>query len=135
MMETKYSKRSIRQHIYRNCNIKLNLIMVGVILLLGVVSGCNKNDPNEDPILDPVIKNPTITAIDPVSGTVGTEVAITGTNFSGTTGENVVAFNDMISTVKSSSSTQLVTTVPDKAKSGSISVTVNGKKRKVLHLP
>ena len=104
------------------------IMLLGMVLSMGVFTGCSKSDPNEGPVPDPVAKNPTITAVDPASGIVGTEVTITGTNFSGATSENTVSFNGISATVKSSTITQLVTTVPANATSGSVSVSVKGKK-------
>ncbi len=70
---------------------------------------------------------PTITSIDPGSGEVGTEVTITGTNFSTTASENTVSFNGIVATIISVTTTSITTTVPDGATSGPVSVDVNGQ--------
>ncbi len=63
----------------------------------------------------------------PASGSVGTIITITGAGFdSATPANNVVAFNGMPAVVTSSSSTQVVTTVPAGATSGLITVSVDG---------
>jgi hypothetical protein len=63
---------------------------------------------------------PTITGFSPGSGTVGTSVTITGTNFTGAT---AVKFNGFISSFTVNSATQIAATVPSSATTGPISVT------------
>jgi len=58
----------------------------------------------------------------PNGGPVGTEVTIFGTAFSATPSQNTVTFNGVAATVTSSSTTQIVTTVPTGATTGPISV-------------
>lgn len=65
---------------------------------------------------------PTITDFSPASGTVGTSVVITGTNFSTNPAYNMVTFNGEAASVTSSSSTQVVVSVPQYATSGTISI-------------
>ena len=70
-----------------------------------------------------VLPQPTFS---PVSGTVGTTITITGANFDSTTpSNNVVTFNGIPATVVSSSTTQIVTTVPTGATSGLITINVD----------
>ena len=104
------------------------ITLLRLVLVLGIFFGCSKSDPSEDPTPDPSEKIPSITSISPTSGIEGTEVTLTGTNFSNTAENNVVTFNGTASTVKSSTSTQLITTVPVNTSSGLVAVTVNGKK-------
>jgi len=59
----------------------------------------------------------------PVSGPVGTTVTIEGTGFSTTASQNTVSFNGTVAVVTSATATQLVTTVPTGAATGTISVT------------
>ena len=68
---------------------------------------------------------PTITTFSPTSGSVGTSVTITGTNFSSTLSSNTVKFNGITATLSSGSTTQLVATVPTAATTGKISVTTS----------
>lgn len=63
---------------------------------------------------------PTITSFSPTSGPVGTEVTITGTNFTGATS---VKFKNKWATFTVDSSTRITATVPSRAMSGPISVT------------
>lgn len=67
---------------------------------------------------------PTITNLSPSSGSVGTTVTITGTNFSSTPADNVVSFNGVVAVVTASTSTSITTTVPSGATTGPVSVTV-----------
>jgi hypothetical protein len=76
---------------------------------------------------DFLVLQTTLTNFSPTSGSVGTEVIITGTNFSATPSENVVKFNGAAATVSAATSTQLTVTVPAEATTGKITVTVNGK--------
>lgn len=69
---------------------------------------------------------PTITSFAPVSGSVGTTVTITGTNFSTTPVNNSVAFNGTTAVVTASTATSITTSVPTGATTGTITVTVSG---------
>ncbi|HEY8934609.1 MAG TPA: IPT/TIG domain-containing protein, partial [Cyclobacteriaceae bacterium] len=68
---------------------------------------------------------PSITSFLPASGSTGTTVTISGTNFSATASENVVAFNGTPATVTEATTTQITTTVPAGAGTGKITVHVN----------
>lgn len=63
---------------------------------------------------------PSITNFSPTSGSAGTDVTISGTNFSGTT---QVQFNGTNANFRVDSSTQITATVPSGATTGPISVT------------
>ncbi|MDT7827129.1 IPT/TIG domain-containing protein [Pricia sp. S334] len=100
-----------------------------IITVAGFMASSCSNDGGDGPMVDddPVDLVPTITAISPSSGPVGTEVKITGTNFSSTGSDNEVTFNGAAATVNSGSTTQLVVDVPENATSGTVSVTVLGE--------
>ena len=67
---------------------------------------------------------PTIAGFTPASAPVGASVTITGNNFDPTPANNTVVFsNGVAATVTSSTSTQIVTTVPQGAVTGPITVT------------
>jgi hypothetical protein len=70
---------------------------------------------------------PSIAAINPESGLVGTTVTITGTNFSPVASENIVTFNGINAPVTSATTTQLITKVPINATTGLITVIVKNK--------
>jgi len=59
----------------------------------------------------------------PNKGPVGTAVTISGTGFSSTPSQNTVTFTGTVAAVTSSTPTQIVTTVPVGASTGSIAVT------------
>lgn len=69
---------------------------------------------------------PEITSVDPLSGTVGTEVIINGANFSTEISEIAITFSGAEATVSSASETELITEVPLGASSGPIEVSISG---------
>tara|TARA_R110000868_G_C10908416_1_gene764780 strand:- start:155 stop:1981 length:1827 start_codon:yes stop_codon:yes gene_type:complete len=94
-----------------------------VFSMMILIYACSKDD---DPTPEPGA-TPTITSFSPSSGAIGTQVTITGTNFSSTAANNVVKFGTVTATVSTASATSLVTTVPLGATTGKISVTANKK--------
>lgn len=68
---------------------------------------------------------PTITSFAPASGTVGTTVTLTGTNYNTTASLNTVYFGATKATVLSATANQLVVVVPNGASFKPISVTTN----------
>lgn len=71
--------------------------------------------------LTPVgVSLPTITSFTPASGPLGASVILTGTNF---TGASVVKFSGVLASFAVNSSTQIITTVPAGAITGTVSVT------------
>jgi hypothetical protein len=69
---------------------------------------------------------PRIAQLSPTTGPIGSEVTITGNNFSPVPGENVVFFGAVRATVISASATSLTATVPLGATYGPINVSVAG---------
>lgn len=69
---------------------------------------------------------PSITSLNPTSGTIGTVVTITGTNFGATQGTSTVKFNGIAGTPTSWSATSIVVPVPAGATTGTVVVTVGG---------
>jgi len=69
---------------------------------------------------------PNITSLAPTSGTVGTSVTITGTNFGATQGTSTVKFNGTAATPTNWSATSIVAPVPTGATTGNVVVTVGG---------
>ena len=72
------------------------------------------------------VPSPSITSLTPASGTVGTSVTITGTNFGATQGASTVKFNGTTGTPTSWSATSIVVSVPSGATTGNVTVTVGG---------
>ncbi|OJJ19842.1 hypothetical protein BKI52_15280 [marine bacterium AO1-C] len=73
-----------------------------------------------------VIQLPTITSFAPQTGSIGTEVTITGSNFDGNSNNNTVKFNGTLATITSATTTELIVTVPEGATTGKITVEVQG---------
>ncbi|MBL8169910.1 MAG: proprotein convertase P-domain-containing protein, partial [Acidobacteria bacterium] len=63
---------------------------------------------------------PTVTGINPTNGAVGSQVVITGTNFTGVTG--VKFSNNVTATINNNTGTQLTVTVPAGAVTGPITI-------------
>ena len=84
------------------------MIIVGSLLLLAGCGGSIK---------------PTISGFTPSSAPVGATITITGTNFDSTPASNTVTFNGTAAVVTSCTSTRIVTTVPQGATTGPITIT------------
>lgn len=93
------------------------IVLVFTVLFF---TACSNDDAGEE------LKEFTVTAISPDSGTVGTEVTITGTNFPESTDDVTMTFGGVTATITSISSTQLITTVPQGAVSGEVVISANG---------
>lgn len=70
---------------------------------------------------------PTLTAVDPSSGPVGTVMTLTGSGFGSGINNNRVEINGAFATVTAASSNQLTVVVPFGATSGPVTVTVNNQ--------
>jgi hypothetical protein len=70
---------------------------------------------------------PTISALNPTSGSVGTSIAITGTNFGTTQGTSTITFNGIAATPTVWNDTNISAPVPAGASSGNVVVTVGGQ--------
>lgn len=98
---------------------KASLIFILSITLFA----CSKSKD----VSDPPPASPTIIDIKPDSGSAGTDIEISGTNFSATASENIVKFNAFTATVKSSTTSLITATVPANASTGKVTVTVNDR--------
>lgn len=96
------------------CKFLRNNVLI-VLLPLFILSGCGNTS------------SPSISSFSPSGGSVGTTVTIVGTNFSTTASNNTVSFNGTTAVVTSSTSTEIITTVPTGATTGPISVAVSGE--------
>ena len=70
---------------------------------------------------------PVVSSFSPTEGGPGTEVAITGENFSDNPAENTVAFDGVATTPSASTTTLITVKVPVGTRTGRISVTVDGQ--------
>jgi hypothetical protein len=108
-----------RDHREENHNMRITngfrRAALGALLPLLVLSACGSDT------------TPAISSFSPSAGTVGTTVTITGDHFSPTAAKNTVTFNGAAALVASSTSTEIVTTVPSGATSGPIYVKVGNE--------
>jgi hypothetical protein len=74
-----------------------------------------------------VLVTPSITNLNPTSGSVGTPVTITGANFGATQGTSTVTFNGTTATPTSWNATTILVPVPAGATTGNVVVTVGGQ--------
>ncbi|MSM38156.1 MAG: hypothetical protein GJT30_00840 [Geobacter sp.] len=102
---------------------KKRLFFLAVMFTLLFALGACSSD---DPVTPQNSSTPAITGFSPATAAAGDTITITGTGFSTTPASNTVAFNGTPATVVSSTSTQIVVTVPAGATSGTITVTVGG---------
>src|SRR4051812_1524371 len=93
-------------------------IIFGFILLGCCVIACRKNDHTG--------VNRAI-SLSPISGPAGNIVTITGSGFNTDASHDVVTFNGVSAQILHVSATQLVVVVPDKATTGPVIVTVDGR--------
>ena len=73
-----------------------------------------------------VVPAPNISGLNPTSGTLGTSVTVTGTNFGASQGTSTVTFNGIAGSPTSWGATSIVVPVPNGATTGSVVVTVSG---------
>jgi hypothetical protein len=97
----------------------LTASVAGILAISFFFAACKKDD-QKPPV-------PTLSGFSPGTDTAGAQIVITGSNFSATSSLDIVEFNGVVATVVSASPTQLTVIVPDAAKSGAISVSVNGQ--------
>jgi RHS repeat-associated protein len=92
----------------------------------------NQNNPSLFYNMGATTAAPTLTSLSPTSGSTGTSVTITGTNFGSTQGSSTVAFAGVTATPTSWSNTQIVAPVPSGALTGNVVVTVSNLNSNVL---
>ncbi len=74
-----------------------------------------------------IVSTVTLSSFSPATGSAGTIVTLTGTNFSTTAANNAVKFNGTTATVSAATATSLTVTVPDGASTGKITVQVGNQ--------
>lgn len=97
-------------------------ISAGALLVRVTVNGVASN------ALQFTVEGPTITSINPTAGPVGSEVVISGTNFSSTSSENTVSFGNEQANIISATPNAITVEVPTSLALGTadVIVTVNG---------
>nr|WP_299345353.1 IPT/TIG domain-containing protein [Allomuricauda sp.] len=91
-----------------------------LFLLLVAFVACSDDDNDE------VTTQFAITSITPESGPVGTEITVRGSNFPSDVSAINLTIGGVPATITSATSTQIVTSVPAGATSGTVSVTIDG---------
>lgn len=90
-----------------------------VILLAAFVLNCKKDEPVSTPFV--------VKSVTPISGVVGAKVVLVGTGFSAVPGEMVVMFGDVNAVLDSVTTTRIVTSIPQGARTGKLIVKVGDK--------
>lgn len=108
-------------------NVLLILSLLATIFLSACGPGPNINAVGSaaGSVAPPPPPFPTVTGFSPTTGTAGTTVIITGTDFDPTPANNTVKFGGVIAIVTVASTTSLTVTVPSLAPSGTITVTTS----------
>ncbi|TXN38356.1 hypothetical protein FVB32_08695 [Flagellimonas hymeniacidonis] len=99
--------------------MKTTLKLFTLLVMLVAFVGCSDDDS------DPLTAF-NVTAVTPSSGTVGTEITITGSDFPSDATAINLTFGGVAATISSATSTQIVTEVPAGATSGEVSIVANG---------
>jgi len=73
-----------------------------------------------------IVPAPSISSLSVTTGTIGTAVTISGSNFGSPQGTGTVSFNGVLATIGSWSSTSIQTTVPSTASTGNVIVFASG---------
>lgn len=102
-------------------NHRITLLFFPVLLLL-LLSGCQKELSNENEVNDLVI-----TSFSPDSVTPGSEVVIRGSGFSSNAAGVVVTINNDTAQIISTTDSSIVIRIPATATSGNITVSINGQ--------
>lgn len=99
--------------------MKTTLKLCTLLMMIFSFVACNDDDGES-------VSEFTVNSISPESGTVGTEIRITGADFPSDASNISISFNGVFATVTSASSTEIVTIVPSGATSGQIEISANG---------
>jgi YD repeat-containing protein len=116
-----------------NCRLTTTLTtnttdrLIGILLLKNTVGSRQsvtlKFNTSTDALTVTPLPVPAISSVSPTSGTAGTSVTISGSNFGATRGTGSVSFNGTAAGITSWSNTSIVATVPALTASGNIVVT------------
>jgi hypothetical protein len=104
--------------------MKLRIVPIITVIVCFFIS-CQKSE--DTPPVDPPQTELTISSISPTHGAGGTNITLTGTGFSATAASNTVKINGKPAVVESASATSMVVTIPVKAGTGDVVLTVGSK--------
>ncbi len=96
-------------------------IFWGLIAFVFILTSCRENGVNT---ITDTGSGLEINSVQPIEGKFGTEITISGTEFSETSSENTLTFNNKPAEVLSSTSTTLKVLVPKGAGSGLVQIRV-----------
>ncbi|WP_222982846.1 Ig-like domain-containing protein [Flagellimonas meishanensis] len=100
--------------------MKKIIFFTSLALLLGIfVISCSQEDQVPQ-------GSPSITGISPASGPSGTQITITGQNFSNVAEATTVRIGNVLANITSISDTEISAIVPKGATNGSVSITIDG---------
>ncbi|MEL6916188.1 MAG: IPT/TIG domain-containing protein [Bacteroidota bacterium] len=99
--------------------MKTTFKLFSLLFVLCAFIACSDDDDGDS------ITEFTVTAVSPESGTIGTEITITGTNFPTDISLINLTIGGTPATISSLSSSQIVTTVPVGASSGDVSISTS----------
>ncbi|MBM9499250.1 IPT/TIG domain-containing protein [Leptospira sp. 201903071] len=102
-----------------------------ILLIVFLFFQCKESGSDTNLFADLGIGSPVVTTIDPPAGSppqstdvsyTGTQITITGRNFTPNSTDTIVKFNDLVGTIFSITTTEIITTVPAGAKAGFLTV-------------
>jgi serine/threonine-protein kinase len=100
--------------------------LLPILLIAVMLSACKKGGTGDTGASNTSGVSFSIIDFTPITGSLSTNVTITGTNFSNNIADDVVKFNGVTTTVSSATPTELIVGVPLNATTGKITVTING---------
>jgi uncharacterized protein (TIGR02145 family) len=114
--------------IWNDSTIKAEIPQKAETGKVSMTVGANKSNEVDFTVIQHLI------SISPESGIVGAQVTITGTNFGDEQGTGIVSFNNInASEYISWTATEIKVTVPNNAKTGKVTVSIEGKKSNELN--
>lgn len=107
--------------LFHNYSLLLVHFYLPILLLCNTCKPISQETKTSEPPV--VILKPSITGFAPKSGTMGSQITLSGTNFNTVISGNTVKLNELIATVTSASANELTLIVPEGANTGKISLT------------
>jgi N-acetylneuraminic acid mutarotase len=102
--------------------------LIATLLILScILTSCSKGGSENNAPNPPPLPIPSITSVNPSTGSAGLFITINGKNFSSTLTDNQVKFNGMDAQVVEADSIHILAKIPAGATTGKITVTLYGK--------